>query len=301
MMRVTRTLGNSNEQGRLFGFLEGGRGLCTTIVSLALVPVLGAFASQVAGLRSIIIIISVLNLLVGVLAWFVLPGEVVVEEGEQKFHFKDMGKVFKNPAVWLIAVVILCCYSVYLGTTYLTPYLTEVCGITAAASAIIAIFRTYVNQLVGGPIGGIIADKITITKTIIVTFIIIVIGVLLFAFLPAGTAIGVLVTIMIIFVFAIFMMRGIYFATLDEVDIPMTISGTAIGVISFIGFFPDVYMNVIAGMMLDAAPGAAGYQHLFILMAVFAVIGTLAAFALNSYVRKHKVRKSATASRTDLV
>ena len=293
MMRVTRTLGSSEEQGRLFGFLEGGRGLCSAIVSFALVAVIGLFANQVAGLQGVIIVISVLNILVAVLAWFVLPGEVVIDEGEQKFQMKDILKVFKIPAVWVIALVILCCYSVFLGTTYFTPYLTEVFGMTVAAAAVIATIRTYVLQLFGGPVGGIIADKITISKTITISFVVIVVGTILFAIMPSGASVMILMVVLVVTMLAIYFMRGIYFASVDEVSIPLAISGTAIGIISFIGFFPDVYMNIVAGMLLDATPGAGGYQQLFIVMAVFAIVGLIASIILGRMVKKHKAEKAA--------
>ncbi|MDO4541836.1 MAG: MFS transporter, partial [Bacillota bacterium] len=86
----------------------------------------------------------------------------------------------------------------------------------------------------------------------------------------------------------IFAMRGIYFAPMDECKVPKNLTGTAVGVISVIGFFPDVYMNTIAGNLMDAFPGATGYKYLFMVMLGFAIVGTVASLILNSRIRKQK-------------
>ena len=98
----------------------------------------------------------------------------------------------------------------------------------------------------------------------------------------------VAVVLMLLFCVAIFAMRGIYFAPVDESGVPKNLVGTAIGVISVIGFFPDVYMNAVAGSLMDAFPGAQGYKYLFIVMLAFSIVGTVASFILNGIVKKTK-------------
>ena len=54
-------------------------------------------------------------------------------------HLKDIGTVLKILAVWIIAIIVLSCYSVYIGSTYLTPYMTEMLGVSATVAGAIAI------------------------------------------------------------------------------------------------------------------------------------------------------------------
>ena len=61
--------------------------------------------------------------------------------------------------------------------------------------------------------------------------------------------------------------------------------GTAVGVISVIGFFPDVYMNAVAGTLMDAFPGAQGHKYLFIVMLAFAIVGTVASIVLSRMIK----------------
>ncbi len=288
MMKVTRSLGSSEEQGRMFGLLEGSRGIVNVIVAFVALYFYGKMGESVGGITGIIVAFSILCILSSILAWFVIPNKV--EGASDSIHLKDVGTVLKIPAVWIIAIIVLSCYSVYIGSTYLTPYMTEMLGVSATLAGAIAIIRTYVLQAVAGPTGGIVADKVgSITLVISVCFMIIVVALAGFAFLPASPSIMmVAVVLMLLFCAAIFAMRGIYFAPMDECNVPVSLSGTAVGVVSVIGFFPDVYMNTVAGNLMDAFPGAQGYKYLFLVMLGFAIVGAIASIILSRMIKKQK-------------
>ena len=74
---------------------------------------------------------------------------------------------------------------------------------------------------------------------------------------------------------AVFALRGIYFALLEEGGVPTAVTGTAAGVVSAIGFTPDVFMPLIGGVLLDAYPGVAGYQVLYGFIAVLCAAGAV--------------------------
>ena len=79
---------------------------------------------------------------------------------------------------------------------------------------------------------------------------------------------------------SIFALRGIYFALLDEQGIPKSVTGTAAGAASLIGFTPDIYMPVLSGAILDSFPGLPGYRILFGGAAVVGALGVIAAWTL---------------------
>lgn len=286
MMRQTRSLGTSEEQGRLFGLLEGGRGAVDTVASFAMVAMFAALGSTVGSLRSVIIALSFVCIIGALLVWIFIGDEIPGADESEKIKVADLKEVIKNPAVWLIALVILANYSIYTGGTYLTPYLTEIVGISAAAAAVVAVFRNFVFMMLGGPIGGFLADKSSITKTMLVTGIFLVIGMVAFVLLPASAAAGVSITMMLLVYLCLFFQRGIYFGTVDQAGIPMRITGTAVGVISFVGFIPEVYMNSLSGYLLDAFPGELGYHYLFIAMLAFAVLGLVVVFLLHRRIQR---------------
>jgi nitrate/nitrite transporter NarK len=79
---------------------------------------------------------------------------------------------------------------------------------------------------------------------------------------------------------AIFALRGIYFALLEEGGVAPAVTGTAAGVISAIGFTPDVFMPLLGGLLLDAYPGAEGYRYFYAIIAVLCACGCLAAYCI---------------------
>ena len=294
MLKVANSLGTGEEQGRMFGLLEGGRGIVNVIVAFVALYFYGKLGETVAGVAGILIGTSILCFVAAILAWFIIPDKV--SGASDKIQIKDVGKVLKIPAVWIVAIIVLSCYSVYIGSTYLTPYLTEILGLSATAAGAIAIIRQYVLQFAAAPIGGTIADKLgSISFVVACCFVLMVAALAGFAFLPSSpTILTVAVILMLLFCAGIFAMRGIYFATLDECrKVPRSLMGTAIGVVSVIGFFPDVYMNAIVGGLMDAYPGAAGYKHVFLIMLGFAIVGLIASVVLNRTIKKSKKEAAA--------
>lgn len=287
MLKVTNSLGSAEEQGRMFGLLEGGRGVVNVMIAFIALFVYGKLGESVSGVTFILIGTCVLCFLSSILVWFIIPDKLEESSGD-KIKFKDVGTVLKIPAVWIIAIIVLSCYSVYIGSTYLTPYMTEVLGVSASVAAAIAIVRSYVLMFIAAPTGGMIADKIgSVPKVIIACYILMVLALAAFSFLPSSSSMAtVAVIMMLLFCVGIFAMRGIYFAPVGQTDIPKAFVGTAIGVISVIGFFPDVYMNALVGTLMDAFPGAQGYKYTFFVMLAFAVVGLIASVVLVRMLNK---------------
>ena len=79
---------------------------------------------------------------------------------------------------------------------------------------------------------------------------------------------------------AIFAMRGIYFALLEEGGIPIVVTGTAAGIISVVGYTPDIFMPLLGGVLLDRFPGAEGYRLFFLTVAGICTVGLVASLIL---------------------
>lgn len=76
---------------------------------------------------------------------------------------------------------------------------------------------------------------------------------------------------------AIFAVRGVYFAMLEEGGIPLALTGTVTGIVSVIGYTPDIFMPVIGGTLLDKFPGGLGYRYLFLIIVSLCVLGLVSA------------------------
>ena len=66
-----------------------------------------------------------------------------------------------------------------------------------------------------------------------------------------------------------------YFALLEESRTPRNVTGAAVGMVSLIGFTPEVFFAPIAGRILDADPSLVGHQNYFLLLTVIAGLGVL--------------------------
>jgi sugar phosphate permease len=78
---------------------------------------------------------------------------------------------------------------------------------------------------------------------------------------------------------AVYGLRGVYFALLEQASIPLAATGTAVGIVSVIGYTPDIFAGLVLGVILDAHPGAYGHQLFFNVVAVVAAMGLLATLA----------------------
>ena len=75
----------------------------------------------------------------------------------------------------------------------------------------------------------------------------------------------------------------------QEGQIPLAVTGTAVGLVSVIGYTPDVYIAAVAGYLIDQNPGLPGFQHLFTLLLGFSVVGAAAAIGFARQTRSAAV------------
>lgn len=81
--------------------------------------------------------------------------------------------------------------------------------------------------------------------------------------------------------FAVYALRGIYFSLIEEAGLDRRITGSAVGLISVLGFTPDVFFAALTGRILDANPGASGFGHYFLLIALISAAGMVFALLLS--------------------
>lgn len=95
---------------------------------------------------------------------------------------------------------------------------------------------------------------------------------------------------MVVSCLGFFALRGIYFALLEESGTPRELTGTAVGVISFVGFTPEIFMGPLTGWLIREARQngnvLAGYHQIFWILTVLCACGMLAAFGLRWFVSK---------------
>ncbi|NPV28646.1 MAG: MFS transporter [Firmicutes bacterium] len=281
MIKATRQLGSSTEQGRFFGFLEAGRNLITVVVVAGALALFAKMGSNAIGLRWAIILLSVGVFIIALLSWFSISDqqEVAQEESsddkEQVPLWEGITRVVKLPAVWMVMLIILSAYVTSVGITYITPYATDVYKQSVVFGGLLYTIMEW-TSIFASPVAGFIADRITTSKATIYSFIILVLSWSIFVFVKGGASLYyVLLVNSIVIGCTIYGLRGIYYALLEEGAIPRILTGTATGLISFIAYTPDVFIPYVAGRLLDKYPGGLGYKYFFLILALFSVFGLI--------------------------
>ena len=85
---------------------------------------------------------------------------------------------------------------------------------------------------------------------------------------------------------AVFALRGIYFCYLQETKIPTNIIGFSVGIISLIGFFPDVYIGPVFGYFLDTYTKVEAFNLCFLFLLILSLIGLYSSLKLHNAKKK---------------
>jgi len=293
MIKATRNWGGKDEQGRAFGALEGGRNFSDLVSATILLAIFAYRGGDDVALAEIIVLISISTLILAVAVWTIMkdritPSDQAVDESSAP-SMADVIEVLKLPIVWLIALIIMTAYSGLWGAIYFTPYATEVFGLGVVWGGAIGVGK-YWLAAIAAIIAGLIADKIGAAKAVLGCFVLMTAGFLVFGIFPgAPDLVPLLIINVAIISCAVYALRGVYFSLLEQGCIPIAVTGTATGVISVIGYTPDVFLPVLAGVILDANPGAEGYQNLFLFISALSFLGLIAA-----YVVYRKIQAGAT-------
>lgn len=78
---------------------------------------------------------------------------------------------------------------------------------------------------------------------------------------------------------------SVFFAMLQEADIPSRVTGTVVGFVSIVGYSPDLFSPPLLGYIMDRHPGFAGNQYTMLVGAAFALFGLIAALFLVTLLR----------------
>jgi nitrate/nitrite transporter NarK len=219
------------------------------------------------------------------LTWLIIP-ESEVLPGTRRFPFAGISSVLRRPVIWAQAAVIVCAYCGYKGLDNYSLYAVQVLGMDEVEGAKLATYGAYI-RVVAAIAAGLLADRSSASRVIGLFFVILIISYsLLSANVPAGNGLTVIYANLFVSFFAVYGLRGVYFALLEENKTPGYLTGTAVGVVSFVGYTPDIFFAPITGRLLDATPGVGGHQHYFLFLTGVATLGVIVVVSLLRLQRK---------------
>lgn len=305
LLKAIRLLGTREEQGRLFGFLESGRGVIDIIVAFSALGLFVTLGKNASSFRVAISFFAIVVIIVGIVSYFLLENDVIktVDESgnkisKNKVALLGMWQAIKTLEIWIVSLMIFCAYSVYCGLTYFIPFLNNIYLLPVGMVGAYGIINQYGLKLVGGPTGGFLSDKLFKSPTKYIRFALIIsaIYIVIIAFLPhrsMNVYLGMFLTLS--FGAVIFTIRAVFFAPIEEIRVPREITGAAMSIACIFGYSPQMFAFALYGFILDQYPkeSVAGYKIIFFIMSGFSILGALVATFLL-YLMKRKKGKNVT-------
>ena len=291
-MKLVKMLAKPEEEGRFFGVLDGGRGvveaLMGTIGLAVFAAILGSsveLGDKREALVAVINLYSAIVLSAAILiAIFVETDKQLAEHSahsgqrseDEKFRLADAGKLLKNKYVYLMGSIIFMGYTVFWTVYYLGGFLQTNVGMDAVTVGTVTAIVLWMRP-VGGFIGGFLADRIGRAYTnggaVLGGSALLVI----LANMPTSTSPMVFSALIILLGAFLYAIRGTYWSLLGQSRINAVMMGTAIGLISLIGYLPDIILPQLNSFLWTTYGDTGGYTAYFLVSAGLGLIGAVLA------------------------
>jgi MFS family permease len=294
--RVTMIAG-AHEQGRFFGFLDGGRGLVEALLATVAIT-LFAWATQTrgepvaAGFKLVVYMYAFLCIALGVVLGLVKDPQGSRAAADNAARRKrsnvlvDLKTLATIPELWLVAAIVFCGYQVFWATYSFSAYLHEgTIGLSVVMAGTITTLKLWMRPI-GGIGGGFLGDRFSKISVLVISLFLAAVSLLGLVAAP-GIGSHVALVFLVLFIGILtYAIRGLYWSLLDRCNVPVETMGLAIGLISVLGYSPDVFLPLINGYLTQTYPGVFGYQLYFGYVAAVATLGGFAALALRNMLNR---------------
>jgi MFS family permease len=297
LLKRVKMLASKKEQGRFFGVLDGGRGLIEASLATIAISLFAYFTQQQGqslgdGFQHVIHLYAYTCLALGIVLGLLRDPQQSDAAKEARTAaakgnlMADLKTLAKLPELWLVTAIVFCGYHFFWATYSFSAYLEQGnLGLTATMAGVITTIKLWMRP-VGGIGGGWLGDRFGNLRVLTWALACAAIGMVGLIFLPMLRIVPVVVVLVVFIGLMTDAIRGLYWATLDQCPIPERVTGLAIGIISVVGYSPDVLLPLINGWVTQTIPGMLGYQVYFAYVLVVGSMGLVAARAL-----KHRIAK----------
>lgn len=288
-IKLVAMLAKKDQQGRFFGILDGGRGLVEAFLATVAIALFAYVLSQESGSTSlalkqvIYLYIGVLLLVAPLVYWLLDDFEEQSDDGnkaDNSVFMDDLMTILRHREIWLCAICLVCGYQLFYATYSFSAYLQQNFGLTAVAVGTITVAKLWMRPI-GGIAAGFIGDWSSPEKVLSILLVLASISLSMMAFLPTTSASIVMLVVVLLIGLLTYGVRGLYWATLGGCNVPNKIKGLAIGMISMIGYFPEMYLPLISAPLLEQYPGGLGYRIYYLIISACGLLGAYAAYLLG--------------------
>jgi len=287
-IKLVAMLADKDQQGRFFGILDGGRGLVEALLATFAIALFAYILSQDAGatkmaLQQVIYLYVVVLLVVSPLVYWLLDDREedsdISEEPTKSVFIDDLKDVLSRREIWLCAICIVCGYQLFYATYSFTAYLQQNFSLTAVMVGYITVAKLWMRPI-GGIAAGFIGDWVNPEKVLSILLVLASLSLAMMTFVPASSAALLMIVLVLLIGLLTYGVRGLYWATLGGCNVPNKIKGLAIGIISMIGYFPEVYLPLLSAPLIENYPGGLGYKIYYLIVATCGLLGAYAAYLL---------------------
>lgn len=238
--------------------------------------------------RSILVLALFCFLLAGALWAALRVSSGALDAGARARHTKqEVWAVLRLPSLWQTAAILFCAYSLYIGISFFTPYLSFSLGLSDRVSGRLAIIRSFVF-LAMTPLVGVAADRLFRSTLRLFEYAapplaLLFLGLCALDVTGAGSApVRIGLTML-----AAFLACGLYasmFSIVSEGGYPAAMTGMVVGFVSVASYTPDIVLQPLFGRFVDHAR----YPLLLLILAVLAALAGLSARRLRLRILREK-------------
>jgi sugar phosphate permease len=300
ILKRVKTIAAHDEQGRFFGLLDGGRGLIEALLATVALVIFATATEKHglpinAGFKYVVYLYSAVCIGLGLLMVLVKEPPATAQEQQQAADnltqrhslWRDLLTLMRIPQLWLMAAIVFCGYQIFWATYSFSAYLqVGDLKMTVVMAGTLTTLKLWMRPI-GGIGGGYLGDRFSTLGVLTSALFLAALGLVALIVLPTLGHIdpraGVVMIAIVVLVIGIltYAIRGLYWSLLDQCGIPLRTTGLAIGLVSLIGYSPDVFLPLVNGWTTEHFPGLPGYQFYFSYIAAISVIGGIAALALK--------------------
>lgn len=234
-----------------------------------------------AFLRSILVLALFCFLLAGALWVALRVSNNAMDTGARAKHsWQEIFSVLRLPSLWQIAVIFFCAYSLYIGISFFTPYLSFSLGLPDRVSGWLTIIRSFVF-LALTPLVGMAADRLFRSTLRLFLYSAPVLAALFLALCvldvtDKGSAPVVIGLTMV----AAFLVCGLYasmFSIVPECRYSVAMTGMVVGFVSMASYTPDIVLQPLFGRFVDEAR----YDLILFALAILSALAGFFAYRLR--------------------
>ena len=294
LIKAAKVWGGELSQGKAFGFLEGGRGLAAALFTTTIfyfffsgqeISVLDT-DSRKSTIQQISIVYAMCLFVIAILFSFFYKPEcsTAIMNPSKKSKLKKFNPLLSSK-VWFLSIVVLCAYCGYKSLDNIGLFLQEGWGWSEVGAAGFTTIMSYIRPFTA-IIAGIAVDYISPLKSIkLLFFLLSISSILLTYFSPSNIILWLLIANVILSFLVVYAIRSIYFSLMAPCNFPQNKIGAVVGIVSVIGFTPDIFFASVTGRILDQNPGLIGHQNYYLALFAIAVLGILSSLKLSKLIK----------------